>query len=387
MGFTLKPAIKENFINRQDLLDEMVTCLKDERINMGFALIGPRRVGKTSILLEVANRLKNEKKVVVIYFSIWDLVENTIREFSNQLSKKILDAFKETLSFKYKIKKLLATPVEKIKEVLKETGISIKILDEIEIELAQKDKILDANILLEKIFALTEELSNEFNVRTVLILDEFPSLIEITNGKKLGEGVIRKVRTINERLERTILCISGSIRKPMEMVVLSSSSAFYRQFIVKKIEPFDKTTTGELLVKNLHRKITVEAVDFAYSLTNGIPFYLQLLGRQLERTAEEIINPEKVRLAFDEVLEEEASIIFEEEFYRLTDKERAVLKIMVESGAEKLNDIYQGLKEEANIVSKYIEYLLVKGIILKQSRGIYKIADPVFEKWLKNRFR
>lgn len=129
MKFTLKPAIKENFINREDLLNEMVTTLVDERLDMGFALIGPRRVGKTSILLEVANRLKSRKKVIVAYFSVWDLVENTLREFSNQLTRTILFAFKDELSIKYKIKQLLKTPGKRVKEVLKETGISIKILD------------------------------------------------------------------------------------------------------------------------------------------------------------------------------------------------------------------------------------------------------------------
>ncbi|MEW6607016.1 MAG: ATP-binding protein [bacterium] len=388
MGFTLKPVIKENFINREDLLNEMVTTLKDERLDMGFALIGPRRVGKTSILLEVSNRLRDEKKIVVIYFSIWDLVENTIRELSDQMVKTILSAFKEQFSIKYKIKKFLTTPVEKIKEVLKEAKISIKILDEIEVELLQKDKLLDVNMLLERIFTLAEESSKEFNVRTVLMIDEFPSICDITNGKKLGEGVIKKIRTIHERLEKTILCISGSIRKTMEMVVLSSSSAFYRQFIVKAISPFDKITTGELLSRNLRQKITPQAVEVAHSLTNGIPFYLQLLGRQLQRRpTDEMIDTEIVKVSFEEVLDEEGSIIFEEEFYKLSDKERAVLRGMVEHQVEKLNDISRNLGEGINVVSKYLEYLMTKGLILKQTRGIYKIADPVFEKWLIKRFR
>lgn len=387
MGFTLKPAVKENFINREDLLSEMVTTLIDERCDMGFALIGPRRVGKTSILLEVANRLKDEKKVVVIYFSIWDLVENTLKEFSTQLTRTILSAFKDRLSVKYKIKRLLKTPTEKIREILREAEISITILDEIEIELSRKDKMLDANILLEKIFALTEELSGKFNIRTILMLDEFPNLVDIVNGKRLGEGVIKKVRTIHERLEHTILCISGSIRKTMEMIVLSSSSAFYRQFIVKEIFPFDKATTGQLLTKNLTQEVDPQIVETAHSLTSGIPFYLQLLGRQLQRISTETIESEIVKKAFEEILDEEGTIIFEEGFYKLSDKERFVLKVMAEHHVEKLNDISECLKERVNVVSKYLEYLIAKGLVQKQARGMYKIADPVFERWLMRRFR
>lgn len=387
MRFTLRPAVKDNFINREDLLNEMVNTLINERLDMGFALIGPRRVGKTSILLEVANRLKDKKKIIGVYFSVWDLVENTLREFSDQLTKAILLGFKDEFSIRYKIRQLLRTPKERIKEVLKEAGISIKILDEIEIELLRKDKALDANVLLEEVFALTEELSKEFNVRTILMLDEFPSLADITNGKKLGEGVIKKIRTINERLENTILCVSGSIRKTMEMAVLSSSAAFFRQFIVKEISPFDKFTTGQLLSKNLAQKVSPQVVETAHSLTSGIPFYLQLLGRQLQRVSTKTIEPEIVKAAFEEVLEEEGTIIFEEDFFRLSDKERATLKTMVEYKVRKLNDISDNLGEGINVVSKYLEYLLLKGLVQKETRGIYRIADPVFEKWLVMKFR
>jgi len=49
MAFTLQPAIKDDVVNREDILMEMVSSLQDEGVRMGFALIGPRRIGKTSI--------------------------------------------------------------------------------------------------------------------------------------------------------------------------------------------------------------------------------------------------------------------------------------------------------------------------------------------------
>jgi len=49
MAFTLQPAIKDDFINREDILREMLSLLEDKGIRMGFALVGPRRIGKTSI--------------------------------------------------------------------------------------------------------------------------------------------------------------------------------------------------------------------------------------------------------------------------------------------------------------------------------------------------
>lgn len=63
MSFTLQPATKDNFIDREDILKEMLNTLTDRNIRMGFALVGPRRIGKTSILKEVAGRLK--KRIIL----------------------------------------------------------------------------------------------------------------------------------------------------------------------------------------------------------------------------------------------------------------------------------------------------------------------------------
>ena len=43
MAFTLQPAVKDDFIDREDILADMLTTLKDESTRMGFALVGPRR--------------------------------------------------------------------------------------------------------------------------------------------------------------------------------------------------------------------------------------------------------------------------------------------------------------------------------------------------------
>ena len=67
MAFTLQPAVKDDFIDREDILADMLTTLEDESTRIGFALVGPRRIGKTSILKEVVRRLEGEKGHLSIY--------------------------------------------------------------------------------------------------------------------------------------------------------------------------------------------------------------------------------------------------------------------------------------------------------------------------------
>ena len=63
MRFTLRPVKGEGFIDREELLDEMVSELRDTESTTGYALYGKRRIGKTSILKEVQRRLSGEHKI------------------------------------------------------------------------------------------------------------------------------------------------------------------------------------------------------------------------------------------------------------------------------------------------------------------------------------
>ena len=128
MAFTLQPAVKGDFIDRDDILADMITTLNDESIRMGFALVGPRRIGKTSILKEVARRLHEKKGIVPVYFSLWDVVENTLPELCTRITMSIIEAFKPHLSLKLKIKQLLKVPALKFFEVLRSLDINYRYL-------------------------------------------------------------------------------------------------------------------------------------------------------------------------------------------------------------------------------------------------------------------
>lgn len=172
-----------------------------------------------------------------------------------------------------------------------------------------------------------------------------------------------------------------------EIALLSPTSPFYRQFIVRKVGPLDKSSVGGLLKKNLTRPISPDAIDEVYSLTYGIPFYVQFIGRELERSPQPSINRSSVIQAFGEMLQEEGDVIFAQEFYGLNDKERAILRTMAMGDLDKLSEIAHQLNETPNVISKYLEQLVYKGVIQKQTKGRYDITDPVFESWLKARFR
>jgi len=385
MAFTLQPAVGEFFVNRKAIVEEMVSTLSEKNLLMGFALVGNRRMGKSSIFQEVCRELSKKKDIVPVYFSSWSLIEKSVEEFCRILAFSALERYKQKLSLRYRIKDLVKVPVNKLFDFLRTIDVRIKILEEIEISLSTRKGAKDLSLMLEQALTLPEKLASETDTRCILFLDEFPSVVELgsSNGRMIGEQIIRKVRTIQENYRRTVLCISGSIKKSMELAALSSASPFYRQFIVKNVEPFRKNDLRELLEKNLRTKLPGDVINTCYQLSGGIPFYIQFIGRGLLKLRGKNITSAYAVEIFDELLREEGNLLFTEEFKSFSSRERKVLVAMAKNNSYKLNEIAKHLEQGLNAVGRYLEYLVKKGAITKENRGIYKFVDPVFEKWVK----
>lgn len=390
MPFTIQPAEGPTFINREEELKDILTTLSDPSSTMGFALYGKRRMGKTSIFKETYRRLKeSEKGIVPIYFSIWDLIEKNVTELVRELSVVIVEEYRSHLSLPHKAKDLLTLPINFIKNVLLGLKLSVEVQDSLTLIFSLgKEKTIESGTLIDEVFTLPEKLAKETKKKSVLFLDEFPDITDIkANGKKLGEAIVKKIRTIQEGYKKTALNISGSTRRTMEAAVLSSTSAFYRQFIVKEIGAFSKDAVSELMDKNLvNGKLSNDGLAILYDFTVGIPFYVQFLGRLLNKYLVETLDTEIVKKSIDEFLTQEGDIIFKEEFEKLSDKEKFIVTIMAAKDLSSFSDISQVLGDQVTNPGRYLLYLEEKDVIQKEERGIYTFADPIFKKWLEKKF-
>ena len=376
MHFTLQPVKGTGFINRSELLEEMVYELKETESTIGYALYGKRRIGKTSILKEVQKRLENEDRIVTVYFSVWDLIEGGLSEFCQKLSMGVLDAYRPHTGLKYKTKELIRTPLALLRKFLDAAEFRI-VYDEIEFFLTL-EKDADRNLVVEHAFNLAEKLAEETDTKCILLLDEFPSVIELKSGNAMvGEQILRKIRTLFESWERTTLCISGSIRSTMNLTVLSSASPFYRQLVAKEIGPLEREAVRELLLGNL--EITDAGIEQIYEFSTGIPFYVQFIGKMLENKGE--VTIEDIEEVEWEFLREEGNLLFKGEFNALGSKERLVI-LQIAKGCHTPKEIATAVKDKVSNVSRFLAYLEDKGHISRREKGYYVLEDPVFERWL-----
>lgn len=388
MSFTIKAAQGPDFVNREKELGDILSTLSDPSSTMGFALYGRRRMGKTSLFKEVARRLCQSDGIVPVYFSLWDLNENSVLEFCKELSQTVIEAYRPHLKLKYRAKEIAALPVAFIKKLLSELKVSVELEESLSLVLSAWDKKKkDSDSIVNDAFDLPEKLAGQMGKKTVLLIDEFPDIVDLKmDGKKIGEPFIKKIRTINEDYRRTSLNISGSIRKTMEAVAFSSASAFYRQFVAKEIGPLTKENARLLMERNLEgKKMEEGALDSLCDFTGGVPFYVQFLGRLMLKIANPAITTADVERTINEFLEEEGSLLFTEEWERLGDYEKQIISVMAESQVSSYADVSRQLKSDVANIGQYLLYLEEKGIIEKISKGQYCLSDKIFKQWLMNR--
>lgn len=373
--FVLTPAIGASFVGRKELVNELFKELVKQKSHIGFCLYGRRRIGKTSALMELKYRLRNRKDVVVVYLSLYDIVNLSIKTFGEELVNAIMAAYqeKDLLPIGIKIRKLFDIPWDILLELLKNAKIEAMVLEHIKILFEYREKKENYSEYIRHAFNIGETLAIATSTKCILILDEFPEILKIENGIQL----VKMLRTQYETQKSTVLVISGSIKKTLEMVAVSESSPFYKQLIPKHMLPFTEEETEEFLRLYLG-KVDKKKVKCLYDLTGGLPFYLQFIGRSTHYTG-------NITGAVRKFIDQEGNLFFKEEFEKLGDKEKLIV-ISLSKGKKSLTNISKELGEPTTTIGRYLPILMEKEIVVKESRGIYYILDKLFRYWIKQKY-
>ncbi len=80
----------EAFIGRADVLRDVLRVLKSPNEN-GMVLYGQRRIGKTSVLQELAASLLQKGPYAPVYFDLQDKAALSLDNVLHQLAEQILD--------------------------------------------------------------------------------------------------------------------------------------------------------------------------------------------------------------------------------------------------------------------------------------------------------
>ncbi len=380
----------EDFVGRKEITTEMTRQLSSKN-KIGFSLSGVRRVGKTSILKEVSRRLVESEKIPVVYVSVWRVSPSTIDEFVKVMNRATISAFQDRLPVKFKFEELLATGKAALTRFLGSLKLSAKVADDLELTVSYvRKEANDVDAALSGCFSLVEHLGELTNARPVLIIDEFPSLTDMTYGtknQKIGDSIIKLIRTLYEDYRRTKLVVSGSYRQTMKNLVAKQRSPFYKQLLLREVEPFEVSEYNEFIEHYLpglkFAKNDDGAKEQLYRLTSGIPYNLQLLGSEIQLQDIRYLDSEKLSRVVQTVLRKEGELSFKEFIDDMSPSEVKVLKALAKSQEMKPSEIANQQFMDKDTVGYSLNLLTKKGVIGRSGRGMYRFADNLFCEWLK----
>jgi AAA+ ATPase superfamily predicted ATPase len=316
--------LQQKFINREKELEFLEKKYKEEKPQL-IIIYGRRRVGKTELIKQF---IKNKK---AIYFL-------SLRE----------------------------NPKE-----------NLELLAEEFYKLTNKNYFLD--IKTKSFYRLFELFSQEIEKekeKIVLVIDEFPYLIESSR------AVLSEFQKIWDELlfdKNIMLILSGSSVSIMEKEVLSYKSPLYgRRTGQWKITPLNFEH-----LKEFFPNYGIEDLIKVYGCLDGIPYYL--LQFDPNKSWEE--NLKNKILTKGEILYLEGEFLLREEF-REPKTYLSILKYMA-LGYNTHGELISVTGIDRGNLSKYlsvlenleiIEYILPLG---QRKRGIYKIKDKYFNFWLR----
>jgi AAA+ ATPase superfamily predicted ATPase len=387
VGFQLTPVTGSGFIGRKDLVSELVGELSSKN-KVGFSLSGTRRIGKTSILREVERQLKTEHGIPVIYLSVWRVSPETVDQFVRVLNHATVSAFEDRLPAKFKFEELLTAGAGTLRRLLQNLKLTAGVGRDLEVSVSyvrgERDDVGDA---LSKSFSLVEDMAKMVDRRCVLMLDEFPSLTDLTYGsknQKIGESVIKLARTLYEEFEFTKLVVSGSFRGTLENVVMRQRAPFYRQLLLREVKAFDDSEYSEFLKHYLPEvRFQGDAREGLYRISSGIPYSLQLLARQMHFEKVKELDNKGLHEITAELLREEGELLFREYVEDLSPSEVRVLRALALQPTLRPSQLASAQFMHGRTVASSLTLLQRRGLIQRAGRGAYELTDNLLAEWLK----
>lgn len=382
-------------MDRKEEVKYIVTKMKSKGISYNLAVLGYRRIGKTSILFKVKEILSRQGETAVVYF---DVKENMAepKMFLTRLEKAIFDAYLEKLGFSTRIgtkanrateffaKIREALTSKKVKSITADISSNGIILPKIEFE----DKVADYSTLFLSVFKSATAFAEKSNLKFIIILDEFQDLSDLDRYPGLKD-IFSLFRSVIQQRGKTVsFIVSGSRVHMLQTILGSGESPLFVHFERCSIQEMDKQNSLEFFNKYLaakKAKHNSKAAEQAYELVGGQPFYLMAIAEKWNQGDD--INAVFQSLLTDSLgtLRLYAEYVLSEDLADATGG--PILKTILQalSGDSKGYTVSELAKRISVSLEKLPRYLkpLVDADLVTKTGGRYAVRDKMLREYLR----
>ncbi|HEV2394763.1 MAG TPA: ATP-binding protein [Verrucomicrobiae bacterium] len=380
---TSTPVVGKGFHNRASELEALSRSM--QRLVAGeprwIAILGPRKIGKTSLVLEAARRARTDT-LRVITLDVQEQGPASLAIF-RRLALEVLDAAVGR-ELGESLERLSGHPAA-YRKLLQKSDRFGSLPDSLRSELLE---LVEGEINTHRAGAwldLPEQLAAHLGLFFVIALDEFQELEGLRARKEFNAFMFMRSRWQKHR--RVSYFISGSARSMLLKLVQSQQSPFFQHFALQELGPFRPDDAVDLLQQESgpEKPISSEVAELAVKAIGGYPFYLQMLGEELVESpshpSRSSLKTSLQKLLFSRT--GRLALYFESEFQKLVGRSTSLAATLdaLAEGPASLTAISRTIGASTGPTVTYLERL--QDAVERTAEGLYRLADPTFGLWLR----
>jgi len=352
-------------------------------LDQHFLILAPRRFGKTSLLLNLRQRLAAERSLLVPYVNCRDIVgpEDVYRLITRALLEE-LERKRRLTGIWTRFRTVFTEGIMRAMRTL--DGLGGEIGEWGKVYLQFREQEIDKNGLVRAAFSFPSRVAAEHQVGVVFLLDEFQEVAQF-------DGYIFSVlKKEMDQAGDVRYFFSGSSLGLIKEIFLREEAPLYLMVTRYRLGPLPPAEALEFLRERfVAGGLTAdqEALEHLYSLTDGIPFYLQKLGlilfqrELLTRTGR--VNTRCVEAAFGQMLAELDGEFEVRWLSRFSPLQRRILRALAHLAPARVTDIANQLGTKPSDISSSLGRLR-EAMVVEKTKNAYRIVDTVFARWIRS---
>ena len=359
------------FTGRENELNELEKIYNSTKMGVPGHLIlyGPKGIGKTSLLLKFQEKITNIDDVYSVRIP---LIEGDFEDIYSLIIEKCSDTLDINIGHFW----------EKISSL----GINIPFIGGVSV--SREIPKTSPAVAFEKILNVIYDELGADNPVLILLFDDLQRIMGNDETMKILSILQNALVELNLKGKNIMFVATGSediFNKIQDK--LDSAVRIFEPYLIGPLSYGEVCDAINIPAEEQSVAFEEDVLKEIYELSNGIPYYMQILAYSC---FEENNDDDKVTMVeFEKASGYALNILAQREFKSLfsksTTEERKILCLMAESDETILS--YSYIKENANLNSEpsaLLKNLVNKNMIIKPSRGKYKLKNNLFKLYLQN---
>ncbi len=360
------------FTGRDDELKE----LKDIFISTkegdpgNIIIYGPKGIGKTCLIIKFQQELKNIEDVYAIRIP---LVEGSFTDIYTLIVDKCADS--------------LNIKVNNFWDSIKSMGVNISY--GIGFTVSREIPPTSPSVAIEKILKVIYKNLKGKDPVLILLFDDLQRILINEDTQRVLSILQNALMELNLNGYKIMFVATGSY--DIFSRIQEHTDSAVRIFDPYELRPLTLNEVNDAInIPSQKENITFnqEVIRKIYEISEGNPYYLQIISYNCFQEAEDNgITLTEFEKAFPTSLNFLSQREFRGMYENAANEEKKILDIFIESESDILT--YKEIKENKNIKSepsKLLKTMVEKNLILKKSRGKYKLRDKMFKEYLKTSY-